>query len=332
MRHVPGTAVRTQLIIFNLFGDYVSPRQVAVPTAGLLQVLGALDVSERAARSTFSRMKRKGWLSSRRKGRQSQYFLTPSGKALLDEGTQRLFGPRPDHWDGRWHIVAYSLPQQMRKSRHQLRTRLSWLGFGMLHPGTMVAAHVRRQEVLALIRELRLESYAHFFTEAGLDTPSPEEIVARCWDLPELNQRYSSFIERHRPDYEASLKDRERPRGLPLDSSFVHRFWATYEFSTFPREDPNLPPPLQPQGWLGGEAADLLVRYRALLKAPAEKYIELSLGIDSPGDSAARLGDGQTEVPLPSKTTLAWAEAIRWREPVSGIQSRDRRRTVPDKP
>lgn len=319
MRHVPGTAIRTQLIIFNLFGDYVSPRQAAVPTAGLLEVLGALDVSERAARSTLSRMKRKGWLSSRRHGRQSLYYLTPAGKALLEEGTQRLFGPRPDRWDGRWHLVAYSLPQQMRKSRHQLRTRLSWMGFGMLHPGTMVAAYARRQEVLALIRELRLESYAHFFTEADLDTPSPGEIVTRCWDLPELNQRYSSFIERHRPNYEAFLGERERRGSLPLDRSFVHRFWATYEFSTFPREDPNLPPPLQPEGWLGVQAAELLIRYRALLKEPAEKYIEVTLGIGSASRSEGLPEGGQNEAPQPSTETLASGEVIRWREPVSEV-------------
>lgn len=273
-------SIRTQFIIFNLFGDYVNPRRASVWTSGIVAVLGVLGVSERATRSTLSRMKAKGWLKARKSGRRSMYQLTPKGQALLDEGTRRIFGPAPTDWDGCWHIVVYSLPQQLRAKRYDLRTRLSWLGYGMLEPGTMVAAIPRSAEVRSLVAELKVQEYVHFFTRAHLESSDNHAIVARCWDLEQMNRRYNHFVSRFRPGYEALLVELDDTGSLAPDASFVNRFWLTYEFSSFPRQDPNLPPELLPHDWCGREAAELLHAYRALLREPAQSYVNEALGLE----------------------------------------------------
>lgn len=276
-------AVRAQPIIFNLLGDYVYPFGDRVWTSGLLDVLQVVEVGERAARSALSRMKQNGWLGSCRAGRRSAYSLTAKTKALLEEGTRRLFGPRPKDWDGCWHLVVYSLPQEHRTLRRHLRTRLSWLGYGMLLPGTMVAAFPRREEVTELFQELRVEPYVHFFSNSKLESADGREIVARCWDIQELNCRYARFIDRYQPGFEQFLDSQQRSAGLPPRESFVGRFWITYEFSSFPREDPNLPQEMLPPEWLGGRAAELLRDYRALLKETAEGYTHSSMQVDMAG-------------------------------------------------
>ena len=273
-------AVRAQPIIFNLLGDYVFPRGDRVWTGGLLDMLSRLGVRERAARSALSRMKLKGWLTAGRSGRRSVYILTPRTKTLLGEGARRMFGPRPTKWDGSWHLVVYSLPQTQRALRRQLRTRLSWLGYGMLLPGTMVAAFPRDGEVTELFRELGVERYVHFFSRSKLETADGNEIVARCWDLPGLNRRYAQFIRRYQPSYEWFLGSNQSSDGLPPEESFVHRFWITYEFSSYPREDPNLPPELLPPDWVGGQAAELLRGYRELLKAAAEGFAGSTMQVE----------------------------------------------------
>ena len=273
-------AVRTQPIIFNLLGDYVFPRGDKVWTGGLLDLLETLEVGERAARSALSRMKQNGWLKASRSGRRSAYTLTAKIKALLEEGTRRLFGPRPVDWDGNWHLVVYSLPQEHRTLRRQLRTRLSWLGYGMLLPGTMVAAFPRREEVTELFQELEVEPYVHFFSSSKLETADGHEIVARCWDVSELNRRYARFINRYQPSFEQFLDSRQRSGSLPPEESFVYRFWITYEFSSFPREDPYLPPELLPPDWVGGRAAELLRDYRELLKETAEGYAGSTMQVE----------------------------------------------------
>jgi phenylacetic acid degradation operon negative regulatory protein len=281
MRHIDKPKRSTQFIIFNLFGDYISVHADAVWTSKLLQVLKVLGVSERAARSTLSRMKRNGWLHAMRRGRLSMYALTSKGRNLLDQGRQRLFGPRPGDWDGCWSLVTYSLPQEMRSLRHQLRTRLSWLGFGMLEPGTMISAHPQEEEVLNLIHELNVDEFVHFFTSARLDLPQPGRIVNRCWDLDALNNKYVKFIERHEKDYLRFKQIWKEGGEILCDDAFVHRFWATYEYSAFPRQDPNLPPSLLPPSWRGDEAINLLARYREILREPAENFIGQTLDIET---------------------------------------------------
>ena len=277
MRHLDTPPIQTQHLIFNLFGDYVNPRGGAVWTSGLIEVLNSLQVSERAARSTLSRMKSKGWLLAGREGRRSFYALSPRGKAVLDEGAQRLFGPRPSTWDGCWHLVAYSLPQSLRKRRRQLRTRLTWLGYGMLEPGLMAAAYPRAEEVISLVDDLKVQQYVHFFSHTKSELTDSEAIVTRCWNIHDLNSRYEEFIDRHHPTFKALVEKRARDNRLPCSESFAHRFWVTYEYSAFPREDPNLPPELLPDDWRGAEAADLLLKYRSLLQKPAEEFVQDTL-------------------------------------------------------
>jgi phenylacetic acid degradation operon negative regulatory protein len=273
-------SIRTQFIIFNLFGDYVNPRRASVWTSGIVEVLGMLDVSERATRSTLSRMKAKGWLVAHKSGRRSMYQLTSRGRTLLDEGTRRIFGPAPTEWDGCWHIIVYSLPQQLRALRHDLRTRLSWLGYGMLEPGTMIAAIPRTSEVQTLVDELEVQQYVHIFTRARLESSGTLAIVARCWDLEQMNRRYSHFVRRFQSEYETLLTKQKNDASLAPDESFVNRFWLTYEFSSFPRQDPNLPTELLPDNWRGREAAELLHAYRALLREPAQSFVNRAMGLE----------------------------------------------------
>jgi len=232
-------------------------------------------VGERAARSTLSRMKRRGWLEARREGRRSTYRLTPKAHDLLEEGGRRLFGPRREPWDGTWTVIAFSLPGERRLTRHRLHTRLSWLGFGNLLPGTLIAAYPPSAEVRRVLRELEVHPYVHVFAGARLDPDEQDRIVARCWDLPTIDARYGTFLGRYLPildEVHSSL-----PGRLPSEQAFVWRFWLTYDYSQFPRIDPFLPTQLLPRDWRGGAAHELLTELRSLLQEPARRFLEESL-------------------------------------------------------
>ena len=54
----------------------------------------------------------------------------------------------------RFGLLTFSLPNERRLTRHRLRTRLSWLGFGPLQPGTLIAARPRTDEVRREVLEL----------------------------------------------------------------------------------------------------------------------------------------------------------------------------------
>lgn len=266
-------ALQTQFIIFVLFGDVIMPRGGQIWASGLLSLLELLGVSERAARSTLSRMVRKGWLKTRRAGRHSLYTLTPRGQRLLAEGGQRIFEPRQHHWEGRWHLVVYSLPERKRKLRDDLRKRLTWLGFGRAAPGSWISAHDRQAEVEELLTDLKVHAYVHYFSDVRLAIGSDQEIVEACWDLKSLNRRYARFVSKWEPSYEKLA----RGECLSPDECFVQRFWITNEHSEFPRLDPNLPDALLPADWQGDKAACIFNEYRYLLSERANEFLTAML-------------------------------------------------------
>lgn len=261
-------SVRTQIIIFTLFGDFVVPLDAVAWTKGLLSLLNLLDVTERAARSTLSRMARKGWLSSQRIGRYSQYAVTHKGRRVVEEGSVRIFEARQTRWDELWHMVVYSIPEQRRKLRDRLRQRLGWLGFGRLAPGTWISPSDRAQDVRADLEDLGATEYAQYFSGMKLRFASPQEIVSRCWDLQTINQDYGRFLSKYQAGYRASKGDPPDP-----SDSFVQRFWLTIDYLQFPRRDPNLPLALLPKGWVGTKANRMFQEYHALLKEPSDRFV-----------------------------------------------------------
>ncbi|MFQ5922595.1 MAG: PaaX family transcriptional regulator C-terminal domain-containing protein [Anaerolineales bacterium] len=261
-------SIRTQILIFTLFGEYVVPLGGTAWTTGLLKLMGLLEVTERAARSTLSRMSQKGWLTSIRAGRYSRYALTPRGQRIVEEGGVRIFEPRRTTWDELWHMVVYSIPEQKRRLRGRLRQRLGWLGFGHLAPGTWISPNDRAEDVGADLEDLGATEYAQYFSGMKLHFASQEDIVNRCWDLATLNQDYARFLKRYETGY-------RRVKGKALDpaESFVQRFWLTLEYLQFPRRDPNLPPALQPKGWLGTQASQMFQEYHELLRKPSDRFV-----------------------------------------------------------
>jgi len=266
--------VQTQFLIFTLFGDYILPRGGEVWTSSLLYLLNLLGVSERAARSTLSRMSRKGWVKAHRQGRRSRYSLTERGRALLKSGERRIFEPLYTDWDGRWFVVIYSLPESMRDARHQLRQNLIWLGFGALSPGTWISPHDRRADLERLLDDLQVREYVEMFVGRHLGNASDREMIRRCWDLDGLVEQYRRFIERYQPEYEQCAMPGNGEPDIPPEVCFVRRFWLTHEFQSFPLKDPNLPVALLSPDWVGFRARRLFEEYRALLSTKANAFVD----------------------------------------------------------
>jgi phenylacetic acid degradation operon negative regulatory protein len=268
-------SIRTQFLVFTLFGEYILPRGGSIWTSSLLSLLERLDVSERAARNTLSRMSRKGWLVARKEGRRSQYSLTPRGWSLLVQGEKRIFEPPFKEWDGMWHIVVFSLPEKKRSLRHAFRTRLPWYGFGQLAPNMWISPHNRKTEILALCSELGIQNHVEMFSGIHTGPSEDQELVRRCWDLPNLATQYKKFIVKFEKEYLA-FKDNGARAQAP-DDCFVRRFWLMQHFESFPRIDPNLPGALLPPDWIGFKARKLFDDYHSLLEKPANEFVDAML-------------------------------------------------------
>lgn len=277
-------SIRTQILLFTLFGEYIVPRGGSAWTSSLLELLKVLGVSERAARSTLSRMSQKRWFVSTREGRFSKYALTSRGMRVVQEGQVRIFEPRRTAWDGLWHMVVYSVPEGKRRLRSSLRTRLGWLGFGRLAPGTWISPNDRRQDIEADADDLGARPYVVYFGGMRLYFISNEQIVDRCWDLASINADYARFLRKYEGAFSDSRNSLTGGPSMPPWECFRQRFWLTLEYAQFPRRDPNLPPELLPEGWFGTRASQLFHELHGRLEVPSETFVSETLerGPDGP--------------------------------------------------
>jgi phenylacetic acid degradation operon negative regulatory protein len=219
-------------------------------------------------------MARKGWFSTLREGRRSFYQLSEQGRNLLEEGRERIYHPRWDEvWDGRWLLIAYSIPEDRRELRDRLRHRLAWLGFGSFGNGLWISPRDVEKEVREVATTLQLEDNLECFRAEGVGFTGPSRLVARCWDLDAINQGYEAFIARHVPPFKQLRAELESTKIDPMEC-YVRRFQLSHEFREFPLVDPYLPHALLPKNWAGECAAVLFQTFHALLREPADGYVE----------------------------------------------------------
>jgi len=138
----PGpVAQRPPRLLLTLLGDYWWQRTESLPSAAIVGLLAEFGVSDSAARAALSRLTRNGLLVTLRNGRRTYVQLSSRAADVLDDGARRIFsfGGRPSPWDGMWSLVAFSIPEEHRSARDELRKALRWLGFAPLYDGLWVS-------------------------------------------------------------------------------------------------------------------------------------------------------------------------------------------------
>ncbi len=264
---------RPQDLVFTLFGEYLTRQKRPVWVGSLIALLKPFKVSEGAVRTVLSRMARKRWLSSRRVGRNSYYQLTARGRRVVEEGEARIFHPpHAETWDGRWCLLTYSVPEDVRHLRDRLRIGLSWLGFGSLGNGVWISPNDVQDQAVGLAKVMGLEGNLVCFQAHQVGAEDAADLVRRCWDLPALASRYVGFLGQWRPEMELCRTALEAGT-LTDDRAFVLRFRLIHEYREFPLLDPYLPDVLLPEEWPGHTAAEVFHGLHDLLVAPSDRYV-----------------------------------------------------------
>lgn len=263
-REVSHTSARS--LLMTLLGEFVLPHDRPVWTSVLVDTLAAFGVEEKSARQALARTAAEGWLAAEKVGRRVRWSLTPPGRRLLTEGAERIFGfgsgERP--WDGTWLVLLVSVPEAKRDLRHRLRTRLSWAGFGSPDAGVWITPEPSREdEALGILKELGLGNDAMSFTATYGAVGSEEVMVARAWDLTDLENRYEEFV-----DEFAGLHP---SAGDPVLRA---QTWLVHEWRRFPFLDPQLPQDLLPRNWSGAKAAKLFHRKHIEWRSGAQQRWE----------------------------------------------------------
>jgi phenylacetic acid degradation operon negative regulatory protein len=260
--HVSTPARRPQSLLLSFLGDEVLGRGVCVYTGSVIKVFRRAGVGEQATRSTLTRMVARDLLRRRRVGRRTYVGLTDRSEAILRDGERRIWktGAVNRDWDGTWTLLGFSLPESWQRQRHDLRSQLTWAGFGALFSGLWIAPG--EVDVSGIVAELGLAAHVKVFrarADIGMDIA---EMINDAWDLAELAARYREFEAAWRP-FASGGAD------ITAEDALALRLRLTAEWLQVIRNDPRLPVRHLPPDWPAVRAEDTFGAVHAQLDAPA---------------------------------------------------------------
>jgi phenylacetic acid degradation operon negative regulatory protein len=189
-----------------------------------------------------------------------------------------------------WSLVAFSIPEDRRSERDELRKALRWLGFAPLYDGLWVCPRDHADAVMARLKDLGIGTATAFRATAlpavtagpadaadGAGAGVSADIPARAWDLAGLRDRYQEFTE-----FAGLLRDQTVAGEISTADALVARTRVMNEWRAFPAMDPDLPDELLPPAWPRAAARDLFITCYDLLGPLAARRVRQIISRYSP--------------------------------------------------
>lgn len=256
-----GPQLRPQSLLLAFFGNHVLEEgPLSVYSGSIIDVLARVGVGEQAVRSTLTRMVGRGLLQRRRQGRRMYFGLTPHAAQILHDGRKRIWHTSAvnDDWDGNWTLFGFSLPEAWQRQRHDLRSHLTWSGFGSLYSGLWIAPG--DVDVSEIVAELGIADHVKIF-HARADAATDIDVMIRdTWDLQTIAARHTAFENRW-------IAHVGNPSGDPLATHL--RLVA--EWLDTIRTDPRLPARHLPPDWPARSAEETFRRIAEQAGEPARR-------------------------------------------------------------
>jgi phenylacetic acid degradation operon negative regulatory protein len=266
-------STNTQSMILTIYGDYIRQYGNKIWIGSLIRLLKEFGHNEQAVRVSVSRMMKNGLLQSEKKGNKSYYALTTRGVSRIEEAARRIYRLTSHEWDRKWRIIMYTIPEEKRQIRDELRKELLWSGFGSLSNGCWVSPNDFKKEINLLISKYQIEEYVHLFLSDYVGPQSNAVLVEQCWPLHEIEEKYEQFIDTYSKRYIVHQSVIQSGR-ITDEECFVERASLVHEYRKFLFVDPGLPKELLPDRWNGNHAALLFDQYYQILAAPANRFFE----------------------------------------------------------
>jgi phenylacetic acid degradation operon negative regulatory protein len=245
-------AARPRSQILYVYGGFVRRLGGWLRVSTLLELMADLGVGPQLVRAAVARMKSGGLLTSSRRGGVAGYALTPKAWQILEEGDRRILTARePASLADGWVLLIFSVPESQRAKRHQLRSQLSWLGFGTIASGAWIAPRRLRPEVESTLARAALLDFTERFDVSYGGVEASRRLAEKCWDLPELGRMYTRFTARWEPVLQRWFNGREADLAQAAFRNYID---LVAEWRRLPFLDPGLPTEVLPEDWEGEKA------------------------------------------------------------------------------
>ena len=88
----------------------------------------------------------------------------------------------------------YTIPEEKRKIRDELRKELIWSGFGSIANGCWISPNNLEKEVHLLIEKYDIQAHVDFFVAEYQGPEKNRTLVEKGWPLQETAEKHQQFI------------------------------------------------------------------------------------------------------------------------------------------
>lgn len=232
----------------------------------LVRLLTDLGLGEAAARTLLARMRTRGALDAERRGRSVSYRLAGATAAAFRR-VQRA-DRVPAAWEGVFHGVLYTVPEDDRAFRDALRRATTLAGYGPLRPGLVVSPYDRWGSLAAAVSDP--PSGARVYpVQLRLAPDDARTVAAEAWNLDELAHRYRDQVATMRRQLTAS-----RPDPPPTASTLRTYTELLRPATQILLVDPGLPDELLPADWPRADVVAAMAVTGERFQHPSKSYID----------------------------------------------------------
>jgi phenylacetic acid degradation operon negative regulatory protein len=266
----------TTSLLRTIVGLYLRRVGGFMRTAHVVSLMDDLGFEATRTRTAIARQKNRGLLLADRSG-DIGYRLNPDAVTMLERGDLRIFHIRQMSEGDSWCLISFSIPEELRDLRDQLRRRLQWIGCGPVAQGLWIGPDHLRGEVEEIVDAVGATPYTTTFrADAPRVAGALVDAAAQWWDLDSLRARHETF-----------LREVGTSRSLPLGDdrgSFVAYVRMIDAWRVLPYVDPGLPANLLPADWPGQRSVDTFTALSEQLASGAWSHVRATVG-----DSTSRL-------------------------------------------
>lgn len=226
----------------------ISPRTIIeafLPASGVVELstvyaaANSLGIADQTLRLALRRMISAGLIAQHGRGRAGAILLTEVGRAQIEQdrvGLQvaRLQDTGTLRWDGRWRLIAISVPEQERSTRDAIRRELLAAGAANLATALFVSPHNLAELLGDSVHPHLVTATATDLTVRGQTKAS--DIAEVLWPAAPIDAGYNVI--------EQALLDDDTAEAVPM-----RKIRLADALERAIRHDPLIPPGLRPEPW-----------------------------------------------------------------------------------
>ena len=229
-----GTMADLSLVVLSLAAGFNRAAYTSLSTSTVLENAG--NFFEKLQSKRLQKSLRHGLYQIADKGYRDHWKITDNGYRRLKQLVPVYRKER--NWDGSFYLVIFDIPENLKRSRQELRKILMETGCGMLQESAWMSIADPEPAIAQLRAWHELEEFILILKTDKESARASEQLipmVSQAFKLKTLNMRYKSFLAHiHANDH------------TPMELALL--------YLAILKDDPQLPFALLPKDWVGNLA------------------------------------------------------------------------------